>query len=84
MEKLLMLVKSRKFWAALVALVLIIVRAFDPEFPLDEELLTKVVWIVVAYIVGTGIEDAGRGVLIEEAVLQNEPPEDEVDHAGML
>jgi hypothetical protein len=61
MEKLKQVLASRKFWAALIGLVLIIVKAFDPEFPLAEEQLTAIVWVLVAYILGTGIEDGLRG-----------------------
>lgn len=57
MEKVKQLLGSRKFWAALIGLVLVIVKAWQPEFPLGEEQLTGVVYVLVAYIVGTGIED---------------------------
>lgn len=60
MEKLKYLLASRKFWAALVALVLVIVRAYQPAFPLGEEELTALIAVLAAYILGTGIEDAGR------------------------
>jgi hypothetical protein len=36
---------------------LIIIKAFRPDFPLLEEQLTAVVYVLVAYILGTGIED---------------------------
>jgi len=81
MEKFLFLLKSRKFWAAMVALVLIVVKAYDPDFPLEEEMMTNVIWIVVAYIVGTGIEDSGA--LRFPVVEDEDPPPDEFDHAGM-
>lgn len=57
MEKFKQLLGSRKFWASMIGLVLIVVKAFDPEFPLVEEQLTAIVWVLVAYILGTGIED---------------------------
>ncbi len=57
MSKLKQLLSSRKFWAALIGLVLIIIKAWQPEFPLAEEQLTGVVYVLVAYILGTGIED---------------------------
>jgi hypothetical protein len=57
MTKLKLLLTSRKFWAALIGLCLIILKAWKPDFPLQEEQLTAVVYVLVAYILGTGIED---------------------------
>jgi hypothetical protein len=58
MDKLYKLVKSRKFWAAVVGLALIIVKAFDANFPISEAEITNLVYVIVAYILGTGLEDA--------------------------
>ena len=57
MEKIKLLLGSRKFWAALIGLALVIIKAFKPDFPLAEDQLTAVVWVLVAYILGTGLED---------------------------
>jgi hypothetical protein len=57
MSKLKQLFGSRKFWAALIGLALVIVKVYQPDFPLDAEQLTAIVWVLVAYILGTGIED---------------------------
>ena len=57
MEKFKLLIASRKFWAALVGLVLVIIKAYEPAFPLDGDQLTGVITVIVAYILGTGIED---------------------------
>jgi len=57
MEKFKLLLGSRKFLAALIGLVLVIVKAFRPDFPLAEDQLTAVVYVLIAYILGTGIED---------------------------
>jgi hypothetical protein len=57
MDTLLNLIKSRKFWAAIAGLVLIVVQAFMPDFPLDAEAVTNVIYVVVAFIIGTGLED---------------------------
>jgi hypothetical protein len=61
MEKLKQLLASRKFWAALIGLVLVILKAWQPDFPLQEEQLTGVIYVLVAYILGTGLEDGLRG-----------------------
>ena len=57
MEKFKLLIASRKFWAALIGLVLVIIKAYEPDFPLDGDQLTGVITVIVAYILGTGIED---------------------------
>jgi hypothetical protein len=57
MEKVKQLLGSRKFWAALIGLVLVMVKVWRPDFPMDEEQLVSVVYVLVAYILGTGIED---------------------------
>jgi hypothetical protein len=61
MEKLKQLLASRKFWAALIGLVLVILKAWQPDFPMQEEQLTGVIYVLVAYILGTGLEDGLRG-----------------------
>lgn len=57
-NKLLELLKSRKFWAALIGLILIIIKSYDPNFPIQEDALTNVIYLLVAYILGTGLESA--------------------------
>ncbi len=59
MEKLKFLLGSRKFWAALIGLIVVIVKAYRPDFPVSEEMLTSLVYLIVAYILGVAIEDAG-------------------------
>ncbi len=54
------LLKSRKFWAAVIGLVLMIVKAFVPDFPVDAEQLTSFVYVIVAYILGVAVEDGLR------------------------
>lgn len=56
-QKMRALLASRKFWAALIGLILLVIKAFVPDFPLDEEQLTHVVYLLAAYILGTAIED---------------------------
>ena len=62
LDKLKALLASRKFWAALIGLVLIVVKAYKPDFPISEDQATTIVYILMAYIVGTAIEDHGVAV----------------------
>jgi hypothetical protein len=57
MTKLQILLKSRKFWTAITGLALVVLRAFVPNFPLSDEMLGSAILLLVAYIVGTGLED---------------------------
>ena len=59
MVKFKLLLASRKFWAAVVGLLFIVLMEYVPTFPLDADQVTNVVMVVVAYIIGTGIEDSG-------------------------
>ena len=57
MEKFKGLFKSRKFWAAVIGLVMLVVKQFVPDFPVEEGQLTNFVYIIVAYIMGVALED---------------------------
>lgn len=57
MEKLYALLRSRKFWAALVGLVMVIAKAIWPDLPLQEEQVSSMVWVLAAYILGVAVED---------------------------
>jgi hypothetical protein len=59
-DKLKQLLASRKFWAALIGLALVVLKSYQPDFPLNEEQVTNLVYVLVAYILGTAIEDNGR------------------------
>ncbi|HQL38174.1 MAG TPA: hypothetical protein PKV95_01745 [Anaerolineaceae bacterium] len=56
MEKLKLLLGSRKFWAALVGLTFVCLQAWYPDFPVGEEELTNVIYLLAAYILGVAIE----------------------------
>lgn len=62
MDKLKALLASRKFWAAVVGLVMVVVSAYSPSFPLSEEEVARLVYILIAYITGTALEDGLRGM----------------------
>lgn len=62
MTKLLSLLSSRKFWAALIGLLLMVIKAYRPDFPLKEEQLSHLVALLAAYILGVAIEDVRRPV----------------------
>jgi hypothetical protein len=66
MSKLKLLLASRKFWAALIGLLLIVLKAWKPDFPLAEEELTNIVYVLVAYIMGTGIEDGLSRAIVDK------------------
>lgn len=51
------LVGSRKFWAAAVGLIMVVVTNFVPDFPIPEEQVQSLVWLLVSYILGTALED---------------------------
>ncbi len=60
MDKLKLLLSSRKFWAALMGLVFMILKAWRPDFPLDADQLAGIIAILVTYILGTALEDGLR------------------------
>jgi hypothetical protein len=53
-EKLAQLLKSRKFWSAIAALVIAI---FGSRAGIDHDALNLAVGTLIAYILGTGLED---------------------------
>ena len=56
-DKLTALLRSRKFWAALSGVGLILLRAVLPDFPISDEQLSAVVLTLTAYIFGSGLQD---------------------------
>jgi len=59
-SKFIALLKSRKFWAAVVGLAFVFLNAYVPNFPLGEDAVLNLVLTIVAYILGTAIEDGLR------------------------
>ncbi|MHC1773508.1 MAG: hypothetical protein AB9907_17570 [Flexilinea sp.] len=51
------ILKSRKFWAAIVGLAFSILAVVAPDFPVSEEAVSNGVGIVMAYILGVALED---------------------------
>jgi hypothetical protein len=51
------LIRSRKFWAGMAGLIVVLLRAAVPNFPLDDEQLTAVIITLSAYIFGNGAQD---------------------------
>lgn len=49
--------KSRKFWASVVAIAFVLLREFAPGLALDETQILGIVATVVAYITGVALED---------------------------
>ena len=58
MTKFQALLSSRKFWAALIGLALIILKAYRPDFPITEDQITAIVVVLVGYILGVAVEDS--------------------------
>jgi len=61
-SKLFYLIRSRKFWSALIGIILMVVKELFPNFPLAEDQIVNIVWLLVAYILGVAVEDAGRAI----------------------
>ena len=61
MDKLKALLKSRKFWAAILALAFLFVDAYYPQFPFSQEQVLQFILVVISFIFGTAIEDGLRG-----------------------
>jgi hypothetical protein len=56
-DKVYYLIRSRKFWAAVVAITFIIL---GPRAGVDQSEITGAVLTIVAYILGTALEDGLR------------------------
>jgi hypothetical protein len=54
------LLKSRKFWAAVVGVLYSMIYLVWPDFPIPEESVIGVVGTIVSYILGVALEDGLR------------------------
>lgn len=50
------LLTSRKFWAAVIGLVVVVIAAYMPGLQLDVEHAAELIAVVAAYIVGVGLD----------------------------
>lgn len=62
MNKLLSIFKSRKFWAAVIGFFIMMLRELVPSFPIPDEQISNFVLLLVAYIIGVAVEDAGAWI----------------------
>ena len=60
MSKIQYLLTSRKFWAALFGVIMMILQIWWPDLPLDAEQIAGIVAVLAAYILGTALEDGLR------------------------
>lgn len=50
---------SRKFWAALVGITFVLLKAVYPHIGIDEAQIEQLVWLIVSYVLGVGVADVG-------------------------
>jgi uncharacterized membrane protein YdjX (TVP38/TMEM64 family) len=63
MNKWKQLLTSRKFWAALIGLIFVVIKAFYPDFPLQGEEVIGLLTVLSVYIFGTALEDGLSAML---------------------
>ncbi len=56
MQKLTQLFQSRKFYAALIGLIVISLRSLAPTIPLTDDQLTMTISLLISYIIGTALD----------------------------
>jgi len=61
-SKIVALLQSRKFWAAFIGIIFMFLNELLPEFPLEEDQVANMIYLLIAYIAGVAIEDAGFGI----------------------
>lgn len=52
------IVKSKKFQMAVIGIIVVIITNFIPD--IDEAELTKIVALIISYIIGQGLADFGK------------------------
>ena len=52
------ILRSKKFQASVAGIVVVIISSFIPE--IDEAELTKIVALIVSYVIGQGFADFGK------------------------
>lgn len=57
------LLSSRKFWATVIGLLVMVVKVWKPDLPIDAEELAGFVSVLAVYILGTAIEDGLSAVM---------------------
>lgn len=62
LSKIAALLQSRKFWAAFIGIIFMFLTEFFPDFPISEEQVSNMIYLLIAYILGTAIDDAGVGI----------------------
>lgn len=51
---------SRKFWALIIGAAVVVLRSYVPNFPLSDDQVTELALLVVAYIIGTGLQGSSQ------------------------
>ena len=51
------LLSSRKFWTAVIGLVVMVLKMWRPDLPIDADEVAGLVTVLAVYILGTAIED---------------------------
>lgn len=62
-NKWIMLLQSRKFWAAVLGFVFLIIMVAVPDFPLDEDMAVNFAVLIVGYIVSIAIDPGLPGTV---------------------
>lgn len=50
------LIHSRKFWAAVIGVLVVVLRQLFPDLTLSDTEIASLVSVIAAFIIGTGLE----------------------------